>query len=93
MPSWPGAVPPRRHGGGAPQHGGPAPDVAEDRRWPALPDPTGAGEAGPTAAQGTGRRGGPWPALPDDRSLWTTSGDAPDAAAHLRRLEREQAGG
>ncbi|MEU8300776.1 hypothetical protein AB0C04_26265 [Micromonospora sp. NPDC048909] len=88
-------MPPRRHGGGAPEHGGPAPDVAEDRRWPALPDPAGAGEVGRTAA-GVGRRGappgGPWPALPDDRPLWTTPGDAPDAA-HLRRLEREQAGG
>ncbi|MER7893986.1 hypothetical protein ABTX15_29650 [Micromonospora sp. NPDC094482] len=88
-------MPPRRHGGGAPEYGRPAPDVAADRRWPALPDPGGAGEAGQTAA-GAGRRGaapgGPWPALPDDRPLWTTPGDVPDAA-HLRWLEREQAGG
>ncbi|MDG4781668.1 hypothetical protein O7614_18610 [Micromonospora sp. WMMD961] len=33
----------------------------------------------------------PWPALPDDNALWTVPGDVLDAA-HLVRLDREQAG-
>ncbi|WP_406069960.1 hypothetical protein [Micromonospora sp. NBC_01638] len=33
----------------------------------------------------------PWPALPDDATLWTVPGDALDAA-QLSRLDREQAG-
>ncbi|MGA5309168.1 hypothetical protein [Micromonospora taraxaci] len=34
---------------------------------------------------------GPWPALPDDRAVWTVPGDVLDTA-HLGRLDREQAG-
>ncbi|MCZ7374575.1 hypothetical protein [Micromonospora sp. WMMC250] len=33
----------------------------------------------------------PWPALPDDAAVWTVPGDGLDAA-HLGRLDREQAG-
>ncbi|MGW5582344.1 hypothetical protein, partial [Micromonospora chokoriensis] len=35
--------------------------------------------------------GDPWPALPDDGAVWTVPGDTLDAA-HLGRLDREQAG-
>jgi hypothetical protein len=35
--------------------------------------------------------GDPWPALPDDGAVWTVPGDPLDAA-HLGRLDREQAG-
>ncbi|SCF13786.1 hypothetical protein [Micromonospora chokoriensis] len=35
--------------------------------------------------------GDPWPALPDDAAVWTVPGDGLDAA-HLGRLDREQAG-
>lgn len=52
--------------------------------WPGLPE---SGAAGSVPRAG----GGPWPELPDDRALWTPAGDALDPA-HLRRLDREQAG-
>ncbi|MGC5308044.1 hypothetical protein [Micromonospora zamorensis] len=39
----------------------------------------------------TARTTDPWPALPDDGTLWTVPGDALDAA-QLGRLDREQAG-
>ncbi|MEV0428841.1 hypothetical protein [Micromonospora sp. NPDC050495] len=64
-------------------------------QWPALPDEDGARQARPPAARravpGTPVRD-PWPALPDDRELWVPAASAADAA-HLRRLDREQAGG
>ncbi|MET8119964.1 hypothetical protein [Micromonospora sp. NPDC005189] len=72
--------------------------------WPALPDePAWPGEA-VTSGTWTGQSGsglvgggwsvvanGPWPALPDDQPLWTVPDAALDAA-HLARLDREQAG-
>ncbi|MFC4147465.1 hypothetical protein ACFO0M_14510 [Micromonospora mangrovi] len=55
--------------------------------WPALPD--GGGATDGSAARWAGD---PWPALPDDREVWTPPAPARDAA-HLRRLAREQDGG
>ncbi|MFI7024638.1 hypothetical protein ACIBMZ_18170 [Micromonospora sp. NPDC049900] len=78
---WPGAGLPAGAGQRVPSRG----------PWPDL----GAGRAG----DGDGRAGDgrdtsdPWPALPDDRALWVVPGPEDAAANHLRRLDREQAGG
>ncbi|MGK5677391.1 hypothetical protein ACSNOB_31785, partial [Micromonospora sp. URMC 106] len=57
--------------------------------------PAPAGGAGPDGGAGSGGasgQGGPWPALPDDRPLWTVSAADVDDE-RVRRLDREQAGG
>ncbi|MEG3632509.1 hypothetical protein [Micromonospora palythoicola] len=53
--------------------------VGADARWPDL-------ESSRTAAD-------PWPALPDDRALWSVSGPADGDGHRTRRLDGEQAGG
>ncbi|NYH41311.1 hypothetical protein HNR22_001038 [Micromonospora jinlongensis] len=58
--------------------------------WPTR-DPGGGGWPVSSAFGPTARTTDPWPALPDDRTLWTVPGDALDAA-QLGRLDREQAG-
>ncbi|MFI6255664.1 hypothetical protein ACIBCL_06035 [Micromonospora zamorensis] len=54
-------------------------------------DPGGGGWPVSRAFGPTARTTDPWPALPDDGTLWTVPGDALDAA-QLGRLDREQAG-
>ncbi|WP_330466977.1 hypothetical protein [Micromonospora zamorensis] len=54
-------------------------------------DPGGGGWPASRAFRSTERTTDPWPALPDDGTLWTVPGDALDAA-QLGRLDREQAG-
>ncbi|WP_433650622.1 hypothetical protein ACQP2C_30005 [Micromonospora zamorensis] len=54
-------------------------------------DPGGGGWPVSSAFGPTARTTDPWPALPDDGTLWTVPGDALDAA-QLGRLDREQAG-
>ncbi|MER5456538.1 hypothetical protein ABT008_17280 [Micromonospora sp. NPDC002389] len=76
---WPGA--------GLPAGAGRRP-VLPRGPWPDL---TGAGD--PDVRAGDGRDASdPWPALPDDRALWVVPDPEDAAAAHLRRLDREQAG-
>jgi hypothetical protein len=65
---------------------------------PAAPRDTGAGSAGGGRATGVdgpssavARSVDPWPALPDDTTLWSVAGTAVDTA-QLTRLDREQAG-
>ncbi|WP_319462335.1 hypothetical protein [Micromonospora sp. RTP1Z1] len=70
--------------------------------WPALPveatrsGPSGvppSGRPGPTGTDRSSVRDprDPWPALPDDRELWTPAAPTGDTA-HRNRLDREQAG-
>ncbi|MEU7918609.1 hypothetical protein [Micromonospora zamorensis] len=54
-------------------------------------DPGGGGWPVSRAFGPTARTTDPWPALPDDETVWTVPGDALDAA-QLGRLDREQAG-
>ncbi|MEO3774645.1 hypothetical protein [Micromonospora sp. B9E7] len=54
-------------------------------------DPGGGRGPDRTATQADATAFDPWPALPDDGALWTVPGDVLDAA-HLGRLDREQAG-
>ncbi|WP_406084177.1 hypothetical protein OHA01_06205 [Micromonospora zamorensis] len=54
-------------------------------------DPGGGGWPASRSFRSTERTTDPWPALPDDGTLWTVPGDAVDAA-QLGRLDREQAG-
>ncbi|MET8040966.1 hypothetical protein ABZU25_08875 [Micromonospora sp. NPDC005215] len=57
--------------------------------------PTGGGRStgtGPRAATVESAVTDPWPALPDDATLWTVPADALDTT-QLGRLDREQAGG
>lgn len=86
---------------------GPWPALPDDPAWPAHPSGGAAFTGGPDAATGGARTAGSgrgpvgggwstvtgdlWPALPDDRLLWTVPGTALDAT-DLGRLEREQAG-
>ncbi|PZG10445.1 hypothetical protein C1I95_28070 [Micromonospora craterilacus] len=91
-----------RSDGGLPT-GGPLP--GGDGLWPGSGLPAGAGRwpDGATAPwpaiDPPGRPGGrwrgpdPWPALPDDRPLWSVPDPAGADSEHLRRLDREQAGG
>ncbi|MCW3840975.1 hypothetical protein ONA70_12785 [Micromonospora yasonensis] len=60
-------------------------------QWPALPGDTVASGPDATPGEAGGPRRDPWPALPDDRELWQPAAGATDAA-HLHRLDREQAG-
>ncbi len=83
--------------------GGPLP--VGDGLWPGSGLPAGAGrwpggESAPwpdlePPGRSGGRWGGPgpWPALPDDRALWSVPEPDGVDAEHLRRLDREQAGG
>ncbi|WP_328382618.1 hypothetical protein OHQ88_08285 [Micromonospora zamorensis] len=89
------------------QHAGPRPGQHRDQRaghpggW--RDGDVGAGSGGSTRDPGgggwpvssafgpTARTTDPWPALPDDGTLWTVPGNALDAA-QLGRLDREQAG-
>lgn len=80
-----------------------------DGLWPGAGLPAGTGqrpapvrgpwpELGPDGTTDVRTGGGrdasdPWPALPDDRALWAVPEPEDAAAAHLRRLDREQAGG
>ncbi|MFI7079057.1 hypothetical protein ACIBO1_17330 [Micromonospora sp. NPDC049903] len=80
-----------------------------DGLWPGAGLPAGTGQRpaparGPWPELGSDgnadvRTGGgrdasdPWPALPDDRALWAVPDPEDAATAHLRRLDREQAGG
>ncbi|WBB52620.1 hypothetical protein [Verrucosispora sp. WMMD573] len=56
--------------------------VGADLRWPELESSRG-GRTGPD----------PWPALPDDRALWSVPGPAGGDEHRTRRLDGEQAGG
>ncbi|MET8526353.1 hypothetical protein [Micromonospora sp. NPDC005172] len=58
-------------------------EVENSERWPVS-------AAFPSSAVAPGAD--PWPALPDDRPLWTVPGRVLDTG-HERRLDREQAGG
>ncbi|QOC91446.1 hypothetical protein [Micromonospora craniellae] len=77
---WPGA--------GLPARGGHRPSLPRGP-WPDL-----AGSGATDVRSGDGRESAdPWPVLPDDRSLWAVPDPEAAATAHLRRLDREQAGG
>ncbi|MET7822897.1 hypothetical protein [Micromonospora zamorensis] len=89
------------------QHAGPRPGQHRDQRaghpgaWRdgdlgagsggSTRDPGGGGWPVSSAFGPTARTTDPWPALPDDGTLWTVPGDALDAA-QIGRLDREQAG-
>ncbi|MEU1643701.1 hypothetical protein [Micromonospora zamorensis] len=89
------------------QHAGPRPGQHRDQRaghpgrWRdgdlgagsggSTRDPGGGGWPASRAFRSTERTTDPWPALPDDGTLWTVPGNALDAA-QLGRLDREQAG-
>ncbi|WP_089020754.1 hypothetical protein [Micromonospora coriariae] len=77
-PVWPG-----HRSGGAASTGGA--DVVSGGVW------TDGSGRGPVGGGWSAVTGDLWPALPDDRLLWTAPGAALDAA-DLSRLEREQAG-
>ncbi|MET8908150.1 hypothetical protein [Micromonospora sp. NPDC004551] len=88
-------APPSRSGNGsAGRHGPDHPDPTRTsaRLWPALPVEAG-GQTGDQARdEGTSTPPrDPWPALPDDRELWTPAVAAYDAD-RLAWLDREQAG-
>ncbi|GIJ31487.1 hypothetical protein Vse01_06350 [Micromonospora sediminimaris] len=56
--------------------------VGADVRWPEL-----------ESSRGGRTRPDPWPALPDDRALWSVPGPADGDEHRTRRLDGEQAGG
>ncbi|MCZ7422292.1 MULTISPECIES: hypothetical protein [unclassified Micromonospora] len=73
--------------------------VTGDGRWPGSGLPTGDGRwsVGPDVRwpdlESSRTAADPWPALPDDRALWSVSGPADGDGHRIRRLDGEQAGG
>jgi hypothetical protein len=69
----------------------PKPPHRAAQRWPSTERPAPDPVVWPSAAQPAGDRPDRWPALPDDRSLWTVPVGA-FPAERVRRLDDEQRG-